>query len=254
MPPLIARRERRHYALAMTLRRALLALAAVAATMTLSACVPGPSSAGTSPAPTATATSIPEPTPTPAPEPVAASITVSAEAIAVLDENGATIVSFDYFTPTADVVAGLSVHLGAPVSSPHPGGLEMSPGTVHEWGGLSITDPEEPEAAAPYSVDHWVNVTTPDANGLPVSTPAGIGSPSGVRVGDPFTSVSILEESVVEWTDADGRPKANARVGLVPLPPGGEYGDAPSFGITVVGATDDDEVTYLVAPSANWGL
>ncbi|MGW4929399.1 hypothetical protein ACWEOH_09615 [Agromyces sp. NPDC004153] len=237
----------------MTLRRALFALAAVAATITMSACVPGAADGG-SPTPTASATSVPEPTPTPSPEPVAASITVSAEAIAVLDEGGGTLVSFDYFTPPTDVIAGLSTYLGAPVDSQYPGGLESAPGTVHEWGGLSIMDPDEPDAAAPYSAGYWVHVTTPDANGFPVSTPAGIGSPSGVRVGDPFTSVTILDEPVVEWTDADGRPKANARVGLVPLPPVGEYGDAPSFGITVVGATDDDEVTYLVAPSANWGV
>ena len=113
----------------MTLRRALLALAAVAATMTLSACVPG-ASAGASPAPSASATSVPEPTPTP--EPVAAAVTVSAQAIAVLDEHGATLASYDYFTPTADVVGGLTAYLGAPVTGPYPGGLEMPPGTVHE--------------------------------------------------------------------------------------------------------------------------
>lgn len=237
----------------MTLRSALFALAAVAATLTLSACVPG-ASAGGSPTPTPSPTIAAEPTPTPTPEPVAAAITVSAEAIAVLDERDATLASFDYFTPAADVVAGLSEYLGAPVSSPHPGGGESAPGTVHEWGGLRITDPDEPAAAAPYSVDYWVNVTGPDANGLPVGAPAGVGSPAGVHVGDPFTSVTLLDESVAEWTDADGRPRAFTRVGLVPLPPGGgEYGDSPSFGILVTGFTDDDAVTDLRAPSPNWG-
>ena len=235
----------------MTLRSALFALAAVAATMTLSACVPG-AAAGESPAPSASATSVPEPTPTPTPEPVAAAITVSAEAIAVLDEHGATLASFDYFTPTADVVGGLTAYLVAPVTGPYPCGLEMPPGTVHEWGGLVITDPDAP-VAEPYYGDYWVTLTAGDANGLPVGTPAGVGSPAGVHVGDPFTSVTILDETVVEWTDADGRGKANTRIGLIPLPPGYGYGDEPSLGVTVVGVTDDDAVTSLIAPGRNWG-
>ncbi|MFE6254267.1 hypothetical protein [Agromyces sp. NPDC057865] len=115
----------------MTLRRALFALAAVAATMTLSACVPG-AAAGASPTPSASETSAPDPTPTHTPEEVAASVTISAEAIAVLDEGGTTLARYDYFTPSADVVAGLSVFLGAPVSSPHPGGGESAPGTIYE--------------------------------------------------------------------------------------------------------------------------
>jgi hypothetical protein len=72
-------------------------------------------------------------------------------------------------------------------------------------------------------------------------------------VGDPFTSVTILDETVVEWSDADGHQNANTRIGLIPLPPGYGYGDEPSLGITVVGVTDDDAVTSLIAPSRNWG-
>jgi hypothetical protein len=126
----------------MTTRRALFALVTLAATMTLSACIPG-ATAGTSPT-APPISSAPSSEPTPTREPVAASVTVSAEAIAVLDETGATLASYDYFTPTAEVVAGLTAHLGAPVDSAYPGGLEMPPGTVHEWGGLSIVDTGAP--------------------------------------------------------------------------------------------------------------
>ena len=136
------------------------------------------------------------------------------------------------------------------MTSPYPGGLEVPPGTQHEWGGLRITDPDAP-VAPPYYGDHWVNVTGPDANGLPVGTPAGVGSPNGVHIGDPFTSVTILDESVGEWTDADGHPRASTRVGLVPLPPSDDYGDAPSLGVTVLAS--DGVVTDLIAPSRNWG-
>ena len=117
---------------------------------------------------------------------------------------------------------------------------------------MVITDPDAP-VAEPYYGDYWVTLTAGVASGLPVGTPVGVGSPTGVHVGDPFTSVTILDEAVVEWTDADGRGKANTRIGLIPLPPGYGYGDEPSLGVTVVGVTDDDAVTSLIAPSRNWG-
>lgn len=211
---------------------------------------------GLSAAPTAspTTSATTSPTPTPTPEvPVAASVSISAEAIAVLDADGATIVSFDYFQPTADVVAGLSEHLGAPVDSPYEGGLESPPGVNHDWGGLRLIDNDAP-VSAPYYGDHWVIVAGPDANGLPVGTPAGVGSTGGVHVGDALSGVTIGAEPPVETLDSlEGRPLAYFRVGLFPLPPGGEYGDAPNLGVTVVGHTDTDTVDRFIAPSRNWG-
>ena len=233
-------------------RRALLALLVLAATAGLSACIAGVAS-GTGPTAVPSSTAAPSPSPQPTAEPVAAAITVSAEAIGLLDESGATIASFDNFTPTAEVVAGLSSHLGAPVDSPYSGGLEMPPGTSHDWGGLRIVDTDAP-VSPPYYGDHWVIVTTADANGLPLGTAPGVGSPAGVRVGDPFTSLTIRDETFVETLDsAGGRPIAYGRVGLTPLPPGGEYGDAPSLGVTVVGYTDDDTIDRFIAPARNWG-
>lgn len=230
-------------------RNALTIIAMVVAAAALSACVPGggPSTAPTA-SPTAAATSSPTPE-----VPAAASVAISAEAIAVLDADGAMIVSFDYFQPTADVVAGLSEHLGAPVDSPYEGGLESPPGVNHDWGGLRLIDNDAP-VSAPYYGDHWVIVTGPDANGLPVGTPAGVGSTGGVHVGDALSGVTIGAEPPVETTDSlEGRPLAYFRVGLLPLPPGGEYGDAPNLGITVVGHTDTDTVDRFIAPSRNWG-
>ena len=171
----------------------------------------------------------------------------------MLDATGAPIVSYDYFQPTADVVAGLSEHLGAPVDTPYAGGVESPPGVNHDWGGLRIVDNDAP-VAAPYYGDHWVIVTGPDANGLPVGTPAGVGSDGGVHVGDALTGVTIGAEPAVSTLDSiDGRPLSYFRVGLLPLPPGGEYGDAPNLGITVVGYTDTDLVDRFIAPSRNWG-
>lgn len=217
----------------------------------LTACIPGGGPTA-SPSPSATGSAPPSPTPTPD-VPVAASVAVSAEAIAVLDAVGAPIVSFDYFQPTADVVAGLSEYLGAPVDTPYSGGMESPPGVNHDWGGLRLIDNDAP-VSAPYYGDHWFIVTGPDANGLPVGTPAGVGATGGVRVGDPLSGVTIGAEPAVTTLDSlDGRPLAYFRVGLLPLPPGGEDGDAPNLGITIVGYTDTDTVQRFIAPSRNWG-
>jgi hypothetical protein len=171
----------------------------------------------------------------------------------VLDTAGATVVSFDYFQPTADVVAGLSEHLGTPVDTPYTGGLESPPGVNHDWGGLRLIDNDAP-VSAPYYGDHWIIVTGPDANGLPIGTPAGIGTTGGVHVGDALSAVTIGAEPAVNTLDSmGGRPLAYFRVGLLPLPPGGEYGDSPSLGITIVGYTDTDVVQRFIAPSRNWG-
>lgn len=234
----------------MTSRRALLALLTLATAASLSACTP---TVPTSTTPATAATSTPATVPTPTVDPVAAAVTVSAESIDVLDTTGATIASYDYFEPTAEVVAGLNAHLGAAVDSPYSGGLEMPPGTSHDWGGLRLIDVDAP-VDPPYVGDHWVIVTSAEANGLPLGTAPGVGAPSGIRVGDPLSSVTLRDEVFLEMLDSSGgRPIAYGRVGLIPLPPGGEYGDAPSLGVTVVGYTDDDTVDRFIAPARNWG-
>jgi hypothetical protein len=123
----------------------------------------------------------------------------------------------------------------------------------HDWGGLRLIDNDAP-VSAPYYGDHWVIVNGPDANGLRVGTPAGVGSTGGVHVGDALSGVTIGAEPPVTTLDSSGgRPLAYFRVGLLPLPAGGEYGDAPNLGITIVGHTDTNTVDRFIAPSRNWG-
>lgn len=230
--------------------RAVAALVALSVTTVLAACTPN---ADAGPSPTPSSSNVGSSSPTPSPEPVAASVTISADSIAVLDDEGGTLASFDYFQPAAEVVSGLGEFLGASVDSPYPGGTEMPPGTNHEWGGLRLVDTDAP-VAAPYYGDFWVIVTTADANGLPIGTPPGVGASDGVHVGDAVSSVTIGAEP--GYTSADstnGRPFTNFRIGLIALPPGGEYGDDPSLGVTVVGYTDTDTVDRLIAPARNWG-
>lgn len=234
----------------MPLGRVLLAVVALAATTALSACVPA---TGASSSPPPSESQVATPDPTPEPDPVVASVVnVSADAITVLDAGGGVLASFDYFQPGDDVVAALDRHLGASLESPYPGGTEQPPGVQHDWGGLRLVDPDAP-VLAPYYPEYWVIVTTGDANGVPVTTAPGVGSPGGIRVGEPFTGVTLHDEPVVDSSTSAERPTASVRVGLVPLPPGGEYGDAPSVGVMVVGYTDDDVIDRFIAPSRNWG-
>jgi hypothetical protein len=44
-----------------------------------------------------------------------------------------------------------------------------------------------------------------------------------------------------------------ATASALSAPPGGEYGDAPNLGITIVGYTESDTVQRFIAPSRNWG-
>ena len=84
----------------------------------------------------------------------------------MLDADGATLASFDYFQPTTEVVAGLTEYLGAPVDRPNPGGIESPPGVDHEWGGLRLFDSDTP-GTPPENPNHYgVMVLSYDDSGV----------------------------------------------------------------------------------------
>jgi hypothetical protein len=221
-----------------------------AAAITLTGCIAGWGPAA-SPTPSPTTAVTPTPTPTP---PVAASVAISAEAIAVLDAASAPIVSFDYFQPTAEVVAGLSQYLGAPVDTPNPGAIESPPGVDHVWGDLRLFD-TNPPGAAPEDPNHFVFVEGTSAGSLPVATAPGIGSPTGVRVGDPVTSMIIGVELSASSTDpGTGVTTEVHRIGIVPLPPRADSAIQHNLGVMVVSHSDTGLIDRLVAPSPNYGV
>lgn len=230
-------------------RATIIVLVAAAA---LTACTPGGGpSASPAPSPTGSATT---PTPTPTPEvPAAASVTISAEAIAVLDADGTTIVSFDYFQPTADVVAGLTEHLGAPVDSPNAGSIETPPGVDHVWGDVRLYDTDTP-GAAPEDPNHYVFVEGTSAGSVPVATAAGVGSATGVRVGDPAASLSGAVHASTNTDPATGRTTDVYRIGIVALPPRADAPGDRNLGVMVVTYSDTAVIERLVAPSANFGV
>ena len=221
-----------------------------AAGVTLTGCIAGWGPAA-SPTPSPTAAATPTPTPTP---PVAATVAISAEAIAVLDAAGATIVSFDYFQPTAEVVAGLTQFLGAPVDTPNPGAIESPPGVDHVWGDLRLFD-TDPPGAAPEDPNHFVFVEGTSAGSLQVATAPGIGSATGVRVGDPVTSMIIGVELSASSTDpATGVTTEVHRIGIVSLPPRPDSAIEHNLGVMVVSHSDTGLIDRLVAPSPNYGV
>lgn len=233
-------------------RNALAIVVMLAVATTLAACIPGGSpSASSTPSPTASTT----PAPTPTPEvPVAASVAISAETIAVLDAAGATIVSYDYFQPTAEVVAGLSEHLGAPVDTPNPGAIESPPGIDHVWGDLRLFD-SDPPGIAPEDPNHIVFVEGASTGSLPITTAAGVGSASGVRVGDPVASLAVGAEHASTHTDpATGLTTDVYRIGIVPLPPRAGSPIERNLAVMVVTHSDTALIDRLVAPSSNFGV
>lgn len=234
-------------------RNALAIVVLLAAAAALTGCgITGPLIA---PAPSATGSETPAPTPTPTPEvPVAASVGISAEMIAVLDASGAPIVSFDYFQPTGEVVAGLTEHLGAPVDTQNAGGSETPPGIDHVWGDLRLFD-TDPPGAAPENPNHFVFVNGPSAGAVPIATAAGIGSATGVRVGDPSTSLAPGTELGSTSTDpASGRTTDAYRIGIVALPPRADAPGDRNLAVVVLVHSDTGLIEHLIAPSANFGV
>jgi hypothetical protein len=192
--------------------------------------------------------------PTHEPEASAELIVISTEAITVLAGDGTALDTFDYFQPTAEVTAGLTEYLGEPVDTPFPGANEAPPATYHEWGGLRLTD-TVPAGQVPHYPEHWVYLTSSDANGVRVT--AG----DGIAVGDPVAPLEATAPAgeVKRWAaTGTGVPMVSFRVDLVTLPPLADTtvqadGWQPSFGIMVVGDDTTGAITAVAAPSPNFG-
>ncbi|MBT2497476.1 hypothetical protein J7E25_00020 [Agromyces sp. ISL-38] len=227
----------------------------------LTACVPEPvvptprPTASSTPAPTATATPAPTEEPVAAP-PAAAQverIVIGAEWITVIADDDTELARFDYFQPTAEVLAGLTQYLGTPVDTWFEGRGDAPAATYYDWGGLRLAD-TVPAGRAPYDPEHWVRLTSDDANGVVVTA---VGD---VAVGDPFASLEASPESdeVYRWTSPEtNQSSVSFRYDLVELPPMPGTEDAgdwsPSFGVRVYGDDATGAVRSLSAPGANFG-
>ena len=242
-------------------RRVAVSLLIAGSLALLAGCTPDPTLPSPPPSesssPTATPTPTASPTGKPTDEPTAAGaerIVVGAEEIVVLSADGGALATFDYFQPTAEVVAGLTQYLGAPVDTWFEGHGHALPATFHDWGGLRLAD-TVPPGARPYDPEHWVRITSSDANGLIV------GTVDGVVVGDHFAELEAAQPSdeVYRWTSPEtNEASVSFRIDIVELPelPGTENVDddwSPSFGVVVIGNESTGVITSLAAPSANFG-
>lgn len=228
-------------------RPGLLASAALVALVALSACTPSVAS------PTASPSETPSQPPATTEAPAAASIGISAEAITVFDADGAPLASYDYFQPTDEVVAGLTEVLGAAVETPNAGGLETPPGIEHEWDGLRLYDSETP-GTVPDIPNHWVFVDAPTAGGLPIGTDPGIGSASGVKVGEQLSSATIGVTSGAPYVDpSTGVNTIVSQLGQVAIPPNPAASGDRHFFVLVLSDADTGEIARLNAPANDFG-
>ncbi|MGX5695230.1 hypothetical protein ACWKWP_03435 [Agromyces soli] len=233
-------------------RTVLSAALAAAALAALAACTPAaPAASSAPPSPSA-----PSVAPTETAAPAAAAVAISTEHITVLDPSGETLAGFDYFQPTAEVVAGLSVYLGAPVDTPNPGGIETPPGTDHVWGGLRLFDTEtDPPGIPEENPNHYVFVTEATAGPLPISTAPGVGAAEGVRVGDPASLMTIGVETGSAYTDpSTGEQVVVSRLDIVHLDTRPESPEERNFAVAVISRGEDGLIERMIAPSANFGV
>jgi len=194
--------------------------------------------------PTSSPSSAPMPSATPSPEPpAAAAIVVSAEHLQVVDVDGGVLASYDYFQPTTEVVDGLTAYLGPPVDTAVEAGLETPPATYHEWGGLRLVD-TKPAATPPTIPEHWVSITSPDANGIALRAfdDSSVGG-----------SIAHVEGESNEYTNpSDGISYRTVRTGIVPIDTTPDGYDR-NFAVAIHGDVAEDAILFIIAPSANFG-
>lgn len=227
--------------------------------------VPGPSDSESAPA---SATATPSRTPAvapapsaseyvvePAPVPVASSITISATAVAVLTESGAELTVFDYFQPSDEIVTTFTALFGPPVVTEHTSRGDGFTGTLYDWDGIRVHDDTSP-GTAPHHPDFSVSVLRAAVAGLSIRTAPGVGSSSGISIGDPATELTIGVEDGFESTEYQtGRVTHWRRIGITePLPPVDDLPGGPyNFGVGVTSYTDTGLIERFGAPSPNWG-
>lgn len=223
----------------MRLRRFVLP-AVIAAIALLTGCA---SQAATPISPSTEAAATPSMTSAPK-EAAVARVIVGSQRVEVLTDDDTSISSVRYFDPVDQMVKALTQAFSDdPVITPDLGGNDVAPGTRYTWGGFAVVERDvlQSEPYAPAVVVYW---DTADVNGIRIEAAGGIavGDPT-----DPLTAAGpdgLLRSSTTEYV--------MFRVDLTPLPAGVEYGDTPSFAVSVLAVTGGS-VTRMVAPAANWG-
>lgn len=198
----------------------------------------------------------PAPTSDPTAAPAADRVHITAETVSVLDSTGTELVSFGYRDLTADVVAGLTTHLGEPALERFPSGNHNGEGSRYVWDSLAVTSEDRwadasPENLPTYEARWWISATDSSARSFVVDTV------DGVRVGDSTRGVIEAHPGADERLDMSGAsPRTDIYLGAVrpPIPE-----DDPSFStgqlwrVWLIDEDPTDTVEELRAPSANFG-
>lgn len=232
---------------------ALSLLAALALGGCTAQAAPAPQPADPTVADPAPTESTPQTTPASPPSDDASAVSevvVTATAIELHGEDGALLVSYDYFQPTEEVLVGLEGAFGGmPVSTPYPAGGDQGPGVRHAWGGFTLVDTDL-EGQAPYTTNHWVTVSAASANGVKLSTV------DGIAVGDDAAALEAEYPESSNRVTVTGSPeRLDIYVGHSPLPDfeNGANGTPLTFSVWLIAPDPSGVVEEFRAPSPNFG-
>ncbi|MET0590823.1 MAG: hypothetical protein ABWZ77_06570 [Naasia sp.] len=217
---------------------------------------PSPLPVSPPPSVTASTPSVTAPSPSEtAAAPVADRVHVTAEALTVSAADGTAIVSFHYRQLTAEVVAGLTAHLGEPEEGRFPAGNHNGEGASYLWESLLVTSQDRWAAMQddelPAGLSRWsVRVTGPTARGLAVDTI------DGIRVGDSTDAVMAANPGAGEAiVPGGGLPRVDIYIGSVapPLPVETHVAEEPRWRVWLMDEEPTDVIQEFFAPSLNYG-
>ncbi|GAA1807207.1 hypothetical protein [Agromyces neolithicus] len=175
----------------------------------------------------------------------ATAIRVRSDRLQVVDAAGAILHSVTYFDPIVVAVAAISAATGsAPVITPHSGGIESAPGTYYRWGGLQLNDSNS-SVAPPLEPEWFVRVDGPTADGLPVTTAAG------VSVGQSQVDVEALVPGTLQSLVVAGETVLDGRYEETVV--GHDSGADLTHSVFVRLEGVPLGVTVMLAPARNYG-
>ncbi|GAA1693740.1 hypothetical protein GCM10009808_08580 [Microbacterium sediminicola] len=172
----------------------------------------------------------------------------TAESIDFLNADGDEIDSLTYFDSTSAAVAWLTDALGAPSVSSYEGGAEAWPGTLYDWNGLELLDPDS-NAEWPWRPEYWVAVTTASVNGVSILTV------DGVRVGDSAPELEARFPDNSSRITVSGYPeRLDIRIGEVPADPDDPAYDGMNYAVWLIAPDPATLITEFRTPSPNFGV
>ncbi|MFT4136816.1 hypothetical protein [Microbacterium sp.] len=214
--------------------RTLLGAALVA--LLLTACAPAAPAPTPAATPTPTATETVTPTPTPTSDPAVAEIRMDRTGLALLAEDGTTVLQYAWADEGEPVVAALEEAFdGPPTISTNPGdGTHYPDYTVYLWDGITFYDEQNLDRPrAEYPLPSFAVFTADQSRGIRLTTA------SGVSVGTPVADVlAIGPVKTLEWGNYGTAYLIDVAEGVDPASP-------DPVGGAVAAVADPDDTTIV---------